>query len=101
MSTTVQSGTTLMFDRFWRWLLQHRNCLVRAGGADSCLYDQEDFHWQLEEDPDRNAVIQLCRGKVPVAELVVDAREVLFVQSMPEEGDRGAFIFELVGGPQG
>jgi len=101
VSTNVQTGTTLTFERFWRWVNQHRHCILRVGTADTFLYDQEDFHWQLEEDEERNPIIQLCRGKVPVAELVMDVREILFVQSVQEEGERGAFLFELVGGPQG
>jgi hypothetical protein len=101
VSTTVQTGTTLSFERFMRWVQHHRHCVLRVGGADTYLYDQEDFHWSFEEDPDRNVVVQLNRGKTIVGELVMEGREVLFVQSTQEEGERGAFLFELVGGPQG
>jgi hypothetical protein len=102
VSTTVQTGTTLTFDRFWRWLHQHRNCLLRVGAADAFLYDQEDSHWQLEEDGERNPIVQLCRGKSVLGEVVMDVREVLFVQSTPEnEGEQATYVFELVGGPKG
>ena len=30
MSVTVETGTTVAFDRFWRWLKHHANCIVRA-----------------------------------------------------------------------
>jgi len=99
MSVTVQSGSTLAFDRFWRWLKQHPNCILRAGTADVWLYDQEDLHWHLDEDPDRSPTVQLVRGKQLVGEVVLDVRDALFVQATPE-GDAadGHFLFEVVGG---
>ncbi|HEX7625291.1 MAG TPA: hypothetical protein VF400_17060, partial [Anaeromyxobacteraceae bacterium] len=66
MSVTVETGTTLAFDRFWRFLKQHANCIVRAGTVDTFLYDQEAFHWRLDEDEDRNPVIQLIWAKLLV-----------------------------------
>jgi hypothetical protein len=99
MSVTVQSGSTLAFDRFWRWLKQHPNCVLRAGTSDVWLYDQEDLHWHLDEDPDRNPTVQLVQGKQLVGEIVLDVRDALFVQATPE-GDAadGHFLFEVVGG---
>jgi hypothetical protein len=101
MSTTVTSGSTLTFERFWRWLQAHRNCILRAGGAEGFLYDQEQFHWTLDEDADRNAVVGLHLGKSLVAELILEVRSVQFVQCLPEEGAEGTFLFELVGGESG
>ena len=55
MPVTVETGTTLAFDRFWRWLKRHPNCILRAGTSDAYLYEQEDLHWHLEEDDRRAA----------------------------------------------
>ncbi len=99
MSVTVQTGTTLSFDRFWRWLRGHANCIVRAGTPDVYLHDQEAFHWHLEEDAERNPVVQLVWAKLLVAEIVLEVREVLYVEATPDEGgEEGQFLFELVGG---
>ncbi len=102
MSVTVQTGTTIPFDQFWRWLKHHANCILRAGTRDLWLYDQEAFHWHLEEDAERNPVVQVYLGKNMVAELLLEARDILFVQSTPDaEGtEPGQFLFELVGGPR-
>jgi hypothetical protein len=80
MSVTVQSGVTIPFDRFWRWLKQHPNCILRAGTHDVWL--------------------QLVRGKQLLAEIVLDVREALFVQATSEEGEGSErnFLFEVVGG---
>jgi len=100
MSVTVETGTTLAFDRFWRWLKQHVNCIVRAGTGDVILHDQEAFHWNLDEDEERNPSVQLVWGKLLVAELLLDIRDILYVEATPEEGGEaeGQFLFELVGG---
>jgi hypothetical protein len=100
MSVRVQTGATLPFERFWRWLKQHSNCIVRAGTADAQLHDQEAFHWHLEEDSERNPLVQLIWGKLMVGEMALDVRDVLFVQATPdaEGGEPGQFLFELVGG---
>ncbi len=102
MGIDVQTGTGITFERFWRWLQAHRNCILRAGGLDAYLYDREDLHWQLEEDGQKNPIVQLCRAKDVIAELLLDVRDVLFVQSLPEqEGESGNVLFELVGQPEG
>ncbi len=99
MSVTVETGATLAFDRFWRWLKRHASCILRAGTPDSFLYDQDDLHWHLDEDDDRVPTVQLMRGKQILGELVIEVREVLFVQAVPDpDGEQGQFVFELVGG---
>ncbi len=99
MAVTVETGTTLPFDQFWRWVRQHANCIVRAGTVDTFLYDQDAFHWQLEEDEERSPVVQLVWAKQLVAEMVLDVRDVLYVEATPDEGgEAGHFLFELVGG---
>lgn len=102
MGVTVQTGTTLAFERFWRWLLDHPNCILRAGSSDCALYDQEELHWHLGEDPDRHPFVQLVWGKRIVGEMVLDVHEVLFVQATPDTDpeDPGRFLFELIGGPK-
>jgi len=99
MSVTVQSGATVTFDRFWRWLKQHANCILRAGTHEVWLYDHDDLHWHLDEDQDRNPTVQLVRGKDVLSEMVLDVRDTLFVQATREEGaEEGQFLFEVVGG---
>jgi len=99
MPVTVETGTTVAFDRFWRWLKRHANCILRAGTPDAFLYDADDLHWHLEEDEERLPTVQLLRGKQLLGELVLEARDVLFVQAMPDpDGEQGQFLFEVVGG---
>jgi hypothetical protein len=99
MSVTVETGTTLAFDRFWRWLKHHANCIVRAGTVDTYLHDQDAFHWHLEEDAERNPVVQVVSGKLLVAEMVLDVRDLLYVEATPESaGAQGHYVFELIGG---
>ena len=47
-------------------------------------------------------VVQLIVGKNLVGELVIERSEVLFVQVQPdlEDPQRGAFIFDCIGGPR-
>jgi hypothetical protein len=99
MALTVETGSSLTFDRFWRWLKRHPNCILRAGTPDATLYDDEDLHWHLEEEEDRTPSIQLVRGKQLLAELSIEVRDVLFVQVLPDpDGGQGHFLFELIGG---
>ncbi len=99
MALTVETGATLSFDRFWRWLKRHANCILRAGTPESFLYDQDDLHWHLEEDEERVPTVQLLRGKQLLGEVVIEARDILFVQALPDpDGEQGQFLFELVGG---
>jgi hypothetical protein len=100
MSVTVETGTTLPFDKFWRWLRRHPACILRAGTQDAWLYDQDDLHWHLDEDEERVPAIQLMRGKQILGEILIEARDVLFVQALPDpDGGEGQFLFELVCGP--
>jgi hypothetical protein len=99
MPVTVETGATLAFDRFWRWLKRHPNCILRAGTPDAYLFDAEDLHWHLDEDEDRMPTVQVLRGKQLLGEILVEAREILFVQALPDpDGEEGQFLFELVGG---
>jgi hypothetical protein len=102
MSVTLETGSTLTVPKFWSWLRQHPNCILRAGTYDCFLYDQEAFHWHLEEDADHNPLVQVIQGKQLVAELALDLRELLFVKAMPDPdaAESGQYLFELMGGPQ-
>ncbi|MBX5480475.1 MAG: hypothetical protein IRZ16_01310 [Myxococcaceae bacterium] len=99
MSIDVETGTTLKFERFWKWLREHANCILRAGTDEVWLFDDDDLHWHLEEDAHRSPVVQLMRGKRVLAELVMDVRDVLFVQATPEgqpQNGEQPTLFELV-----
>jgi hypothetical protein len=99
MPVTVETGSTLTFDKFWRWLKRHPNCILRAGTPDTTLFDQDDLHWHLEEDEDRVPLVQLLRGKQLLGEIAIEVREVLFVQAQPDPGgEAGHYLFELWGG---
>ncbi len=100
MSLTVETGATLTFDRFWRWLKRHPHCILRAGTADSYLFDQDDLHWYLDEDDDRVPTVQLLRGKALLGEIAIDTRDILFVQAMPDPNgaEEGQHVFEVIGG---
>ena len=104
MAVTIplQTGSVLTLDRFWRWIKDHPNCILRAGTSDAFFYDHDDLHWHLAEDPGRNLTVQLISGKELLGEIVINARDVLFVQAEPdaESGEPGRFLFELVGGAQ-
>ncbi len=100
MSVSVQAGTALVLERFWKWLKEHTSCILRAGTPDCYLYDDEDLHWHLGEDGDRNLVVQVIRGKEVFAEIILVPRDVLFVQAAPdpETGEPDRYLFELIGG---
>lgn len=99
MGLTVETGATVAFDRFWRWLKRHPHCILRAGTPDAYLYDQDDLHWHIDEDDDRTPTVQLMRGKALIAELVLEPRDVLFVQATPDpDGEEGQHLFEVIGG---
>jgi hypothetical protein len=100
VSTAIQVGTTVPFDQFWEWLKHHENCIVRAGTEDCYLHDHESFHWHVTEDDHQSPLLELLFGKRLVADLAIEARDVLYVQVTPdtETGEPGRFLFELVGG---
>ncbi|MDP3238381.1 MAG: hypothetical protein Q8S33_10965 [Myxococcales bacterium] len=101
MSSTTQTAP-LTFDVFWRWLAEHRNCVLRAGAGDTVLFDHELGHWEFFDEPDNRAVVQLIIGKSLVGEVIIERADVLFVQVQPdvEDPNRGSFIFDCIGGPR-
>lgn len=90
----VQSAPTLSLEKFWGWLLQHPNCILRAGSPEAVLYDDDDLHWYFASD-DRYYIVQLIRGKRLVGELFVDPEAIAYVQGV--DGDQeGEYIFDLI-----
>jgi hypothetical protein len=63
----IEHGQTLSFEEFWRWVVAHPNCVIRAGTEEVFLYDLEEFHWYFTEEPDKTPLVQLIRGKQLVA----------------------------------
>ncbi|MCB1035157.1 MAG: hypothetical protein KDD47_15120 [Acidobacteria bacterium] len=86
--------STLSFDSFWAWLVQHPNCVLWAGTPDAVLYDDEDVHWYIGQDGEV-AVAQVIRGKRLVGNLVVDPARVDYV-SVVGEAREGEHHFELI-----
>src|SRR5512140_1702468 len=100
MSTSATQASPLTFEQFWRWLQEHRNCLVRCGAGDAALFDHEALHWDFFDEEDGRAVCQVIFGKALIGELVIERSEVLFVQAQPDPEDpaRNHWLFECVGG---
>lgn len=100
MTSTTKTAAPLTFDAFWRWLQEHRNCLLQAGSPDVVLMDHESLHWEFFEETDGTAVVQAILGKALVGEVIVPRSDVLFVQSSPDLEQPGsqAWNFECIGG---
>ncbi len=100
MSIVIEQGQTLTFEEFWRWVIEHPNCVIRVGTEEAFLYDMEEFHWFFTEEADHTPLVQLIRGKQLVGEVLIEATDVLFVQAIPdrESGEEGRYVFELMGG---
>jgi len=88
-------ATTLKFDKFWRWMQGHQNCILRAGTPEVALFDREDLHWTLLVEDDTTHVVQLAHGKELVGELLVFPAEIAYVQAEPSEHE-GEFLFECI-----
>ena len=86
--------TSLTFKEFWPWLAEHPNCIVRAGSADSVVYDDDDYHWRFGEEDMRTLLVQVMRGKRPVAELFIEPEHLTSVQVTP--GENGEYNFDLL-----
>ena len=88
-------ATTLTFDKFWKWLAGHANCIVRAGTPEVVLIDHDDFHWTLVSEDEHTRVVQLARAKDLVGEILVFSTDIAYVQVEPSETE-GEFLFECV-----
>lgn len=102
MSSSSSSGkaSPLTFESFWRWLQDHRNCLLRVGSNDVVLMDHELMHWDFFEEEDGSAVVQAILGKALVGEVIIERADILFVQASPDAEQPGsqAWHFECMGG---
>ncbi|GMU60892.1 MAG: hypothetical protein AMXMBFR34_26550 [Myxococcaceae bacterium] len=100
MPPSPTTAAPLTFESFWRWLQEHRNCVVRVGNPDVMLTDAEPLHWDFFDEPDGQAVCQLILGKALVGEVVIERGDVLFVQASPdpEQAQAGHWMFECFGG---
>lgn len=92
--STTDSTPTLTFETFWQWVLQHVNCILRAGTQDALLFDDEDLHWHFSVDG-QTVFVQVIRGKRLMGELAIDTTRVAYVQALAEEPE-GEWAFELV-----
>ncbi|AMX02210.1 hypothetical protein OQJ46_02775 [Microbulbifer thermotolerans] len=90
---------TLSFKEFWHWLTEHPNCILRAGTADSVVFDDDDYHWRFSEEDVRTLLVQVMRGKRPVAEMFIEPEHVTAVKITP--GEKGEYNFDLVAEIQG
>ncbi|HUP25592.1 MAG TPA: hypothetical protein VNB06_21950 [Thermoanaerobaculia bacterium] len=86
--------STLSLEAFWNWLVEHPNCVLRAGSPDALLCDDEDFHWWLGNDAS-TLVAQLIRGKRLIGEVAVDPERVAYVENRGEQ-EEGEHLFELI-----
>ena len=95
MAVSVSDSTpTLSFETFWKWIVQHSNCILRAGTQDALMFDDEDLHWHFAVD-DATVFVQVIRGKRLMGELTIDTGRIAYVQALPEEPE-GEWAFELV-----
>lgn len=100
MAPPTSTAAPLTFDAFWRWLQEHRNCLMRVGSSDLVLMDHELVHWDFFEEDDGRAVVQAILGKALLGEVLIERADILFVQASPdlEQAGSQAWNFELIGG---
>ena len=101
-SSSKSTAAPLTFEAFWRWLQDHRNCLLRVGSTDVVLMDHELVHWDFFEEDDGSAVVQAIVGKSLVGEAIIERTDILFVQASPDLESPGsqAWNFECIGGSQ-
>jgi hypothetical protein len=98
-ATKTEAAQALTLDSFWRWAAAHYNCILRAGSDQCVIYDQRYLHWHLIEEEQDLLVVQVVRGKDLVSELVIDARQVAYVESSVQDDEN--VLFELVGDVNG
>ena len=90
-----RDSPTLAFDEFWRWLILHPNCIVRAGTADCVLYDDDDLHWHFASEAAETFLCQLIRGKRLLGEMVIKSETISYVQGYRGDHD-DEFVFEMI-----
>src|SRR5207237_2834510 len=74
------SANVLPFDKFWKWLQGHPNCILSAGTPEAVLYDDDDCHWHFASEEDGTLLVQVLRGKALVGEIAIVPRNITYVQ---------------------
>ena len=95
MTSQTTTAFTLPFTKFWSWVTQHPNCILRAGTPETTLYDDDDLHWHFATEEDGTLLVQLIRGKKLLGELAIAPHDVTYVQVEPGEGEE--VRFDLLG----
>lgn len=90
---------TLSLGEFWSWLLNHANCVLRAGSRDAVVYDDEEYHWHFGQESADTLLVQVVRGKRLVGELLIPRERIAFVQGVLGDQE-GEFAFELITGDE-
>lgn len=85
---------TLPFENFWGWLTRHPNCILRAGTANTVLFDDEDLHWHFASD-ETGLYVQVIRGKRLQGEMILDAEQIDYVEAFGEQ-ETGEYGFEII-----
>ncbi len=91
----MEAPFTLTFEVFWGWLVAHPNCVLRAGSRDAVIYDEEDLHWHIANEPDGTLLVQVIRGKRLLGELFLEPERIDYVQAVPQENEE-EYTFELI-----
>jgi hypothetical protein len=91
----MDENPTLTFDVFWKWLMGHPNCILRAGTPEAVLYDDEDLHWHFAQEEPQTLVVQVLRGKLLVGELLLAPDQIAFVQGTTGDQE-DEYVFELI-----
>ena len=86
---------TIPLESFWAWLVNHADCILRAGTPDTVIHDDEDFHWRFGTDDRSFFTVQVLRGKRLMAELVVKPDRVTYVEAVAVENQE-EHHFELI-----
>lgn len=100
MAAATETGP-LTFERFWKWVSEHPNCVLRAGAGGGTLFDADDLHWDFfDEEDGATAIVQLLKGKGLVGELFIEKGTIVMVQgSLDVEGaQQGYWMFECLAG---
>ena len=104
MSTrpTETLAESISFEDFWNWLSAHRHCILRAGTGDVLIFDHDEYHWYMFIDKNGAHVVQLVRGKLLVAEMVVLGGDIVYVFAQSNAHDEHVFdcMVETPGGTE-
>jgi len=91
----MEDEVSLSIAEFWSWLINHPNCILRAGTPETVVYDDEALHWGFGAEEPETLIIQAIRGKRPVGEILVVPDQVSWVRGA--QGDiEGEYLFELM-----